>query len=482
MTAWWIEVLTLLIHFGSQALALLRVLTRPDKPPAVRASWTVLILSVPFLGVMLYLLIGETRLNQRVARKLRATVAALPPPSDPSLKADPLAAVSAAFRPAFARAAAVNGYVPSTGDAIALLPEPSEQITALLADIDAATRSVHLITYIWLTDHTGVALAEALTAAAERGVRVRVLVDGLGARGFLKSPHWRAMRKAGVHTGIAFSFRWPLFKLATMRIDLRNHRKLAVIDGRVAYTGSRNLADPEFRIKARFAPWTDVLLRIEGPLAAQHQHIFATDWITHTREEIADLVIPTPPAPQSHPGTAVAFATGPMLDTRGVPDVFLAVIGAARETITLSTPYFVPGEEIASALRAARRRGVQVRVIVPRRNDSRFVAHAARSFFPALIDGDVEIYEHSPGLLHAKTLLADGRVAILGSANLDRRSFELNYENCVLIEDCELGLEIAERQHHWIAQSRRIGPAEIAQWPLRWRVINNLMSILAPVL
>lgn len=480
MNVWWAELLTLLIHFGSQVLALLRVLTRPDKPPAVRASWTVLILSVPFLGVILYILIGETRLNQRIARKLQATVDALPAP-DP-VEPEDLEAVTPEYRAAFARAAAINGYAPSTGDAITFLPDPSDQLEPLIADIDAATQSVHLITYIWLSDLTGIAMAEALTRAAERGVKVRVLVDGLGARAFIKSRHWKAMKKAGVKTAIAFSFRWPLFKLATMRIDLRNHRKLAVIDGHVAYAGSRNIADPEFRIKARFAPWTDVMLRIEGPLAAQHQHIFATDWVTHSHEEISDLVLPTPAAPTARPGTAVAFATGPMLDTRGVPDVFLAVIGAARETLTLSTPYFVPGEEIASALRAAKRRGVRVQVIVPRRNDSRFVAHAARSFYPVLAEAGVEIWEHGPGLLHAKTLLADGRVAILGSANLDRRSFELNYENCVLIEDNELGLALGERQRHWIAQARRIGPERIAEWPLHWKIINNLMSVLAPIL
>ncbi|MBD3805029.1 MAG: PLDc N-terminal domain-containing protein [Thioclava sp.] len=385
MTVWWWEFVTLLVHFGSQILAVLRVLTRPDKPPAVRASWTILILSVPFVGVLLYLLIGETRLNQRIAKRQRATVAALPAPKSSSAPA--LTSVTPGYRPAFARAAAVNGFAPSSGDAIRFLSEPEDQIATLLSDIETARETVHLTTYIWLVDGTGIALAEAMTRAAERGVSVRILVDGLGARGFIKSPHWRAMKQAGVKTGIAFSFHWPLFKLATMRIDLRNHRKLAVIDGRVAYTGSRNVADPEFRIKARFAPWVDVLLRLEGPLAGQHQHIFATDWITHTREDIAALVPSEAAAPRPGDSTAVAFATGPMLDIRGVPDVFLSVIGAAQESLTLSTPYFVPGEEIASALRAAVRRGVSVRVIVPRRNDSRFVAHAARSAYEDVLHG-----------------------------------------------------------------------------------------------
>lgn len=480
MTVWWWEFVTLLVHFGSQILAVLRVLTRPDKPPAVRASWTILILSVPFVGVLLYLLIGETRLNQRIAKRQRATVAALPAPKSSSAPA--LTSVTPGYRPAFARAAAVNGFAPSSGDAIRFLSEPEDQIATLLSDIETARETVHLTTYIWLVDGTGIALAEAMTRAAERGVSVRILVDGLGARGFIKSPHWRAMKQAGVKTGIAFSFHWPLFKLATMRIDLRNHRKLAVIDGRVAYTGSRNVADPEFRIKARFAPWVDVLLRLEGPLAGQHQHIFATDWITHTREDIAALVPSEAAAPSPGNSTAVAFATGPMLDIRGVPDVFLSVIGAAQESLTLSTPYFVPGEEIASALRAAVRRGVSVRVIVPRRNDSRFVAHAARSFFPALIEAGVEIHEHAPGLLHAKTLLADRRVAIIGSANLDRRSFELNYENCLLVEDADLGERLAARQAQWIAGARRLSPEQIKAWPLRWKITNNLMSILAPVL
>ncbi|KFE34595.1 cardiolipin synthase [Thioclava atlantica] len=477
----WAELVTLLVHFLGQIAALLRVLTRPDKPPAVRASWAILILSVPFVGVLLYVLIGETRLNQRIARRLKATVAALPAPAATTPEA--IEAVSPAYRPAFARAAAVNGYAPGYAGATRFLPDTGEQIDALLDDIGSARETIHLTTYIWLADSTGIAVAEALASAARRGVTVRVLVDGLGARQFMRSPHWREMRRAGVRTGVAFSFRWPLFKLATMRIDLRNHRKLLVVDGHIAYWGSRNVADPEFRIKAKFAPWRDVLLRLEGPLATQAQHIFATDWITHTSEDISGLLSEAPPfTGPAAGGLAVSFATGPLLDPRGVPDVFLAVIGAARESVSLTTPYFVPGEEIASALRAAVRRGVRVRVIVPRRNDSRFVAHAARSFYPLLVEAGVEIHEHAPGLLHAKTLLADERVAIIGSANLDRRSFELNYENSLLIEDAALGTQIAQQHDRWIADSRLLTHELISDWPLHWRIVNNAMSILSPVL
>ncbi|MBD3787005.1 MAG: hypothetical protein IE922_08535 [Sphingomonadales bacterium] len=255
-----------------------------------------------------------------------------------------------------------------------------------------------------------------------------------------------------------------------------------MIDATTAYLGSRNLADPEFRIKSRFAPWIDVLARIEGAdLVAQHQHIFATDWLTHTGEELA---APAPPAPTMAPdaATSVAFATGPLLDHRGVPDVFLALIGAANHSLTITTPYFVPGEAIVSALRAAAIRGVTVRVILPRHNDSRFVALAARSYFPTLTEAGVEIHAHTPGLLHAKTLLADGRVALIGSANLDRRSFELNYENALLTEDPALAASLATLHDVWLAQSRRIAAERVARWPWPRRLMDNLIAILAPVL
>ncbi|KEO60498.1 cardiolipin synthase [Thioclava indica] len=467
--------LAVALHLLAQLGAAIRVLARPDKPPAVRAGWLVLIFSVPVAGVILYLLVGETRLNFRIARRQRKTLDALPPPRE-----IPFEVVPEAWRPAFARAASVNGYAISRATQPRLLVPAETQIDALLADIEAARDSVHIISYIWLDDPVGRALAQALTRAAKRGIKVCVLVDGLGARKFIRTPVWAAMRAAGVQTGVAFPFHWPLFKLATSRIDLRNHRKLAVIDARVAYIGSRNIAAPEFEIKARFAPWTDTMLRLEGPVVAQHAHIFASDWMTHTGHALPPETAPAPPDPPGAP--AICFASGPMLDTRAIPDVFGAAIGAANTSLTLSTPYFVPGEGLDAALRAAARRGVHVRLIVPRRNDSRFVGFASRSYYPALIAAGVEIFEHGPGILHAKTLLADDHALILGSANLDRRSYELNYEACILMSDPELARDLAAAQETWIGQSIHVDRQSLAGWSVLRRLMNNLISILAPVL
>lgn len=468
-------------HFAAQTAALIRVLLRADREPAVRAGWAVLIFTLPIVGIALYLLIGETRLNQRIARRQRDALARLPRPEATA----PGPRISPGFHPAFARAASVSGYAVTGAPPAQLLSDPDDQIASLIAAIEAARTSVHLITYIWLGDVTGRAVAAALTRAAARGVAVRVLVDGLGGRAFLRSPEWRALGAAGAQTAVAFPFHLWLLKLMSSRVDLRNHRKLAVIDGEIAFLGSRNIADPEFRTKARFAPWIDVVARIEGTaLVAQHQHVFATDWLTHTGEDLSALLDPgaAPLAPEPDGATAVAFATGPLLDTRGVPDVFLALIGAASESLTITSPYFVPGEAIVSALRAAAIRGVKVRLILPRHNDSRFVALASRSYFPTLTEAGVEIHAHGPGLLHAKTLLVDGRVALIGSANLDRRSFELNYENLLLLEDPAFAADLAALQAHWLSQSRHVDAARIARWPWPRRLIDNLIAILAPVL
>ncbi|TMV92384.1 cardiolipin synthase [Thioclava sp. BHET1] len=466
--------LAVAFHFAVQIAATIRVLTRPDKQPTIRAVWLVLIFSVPVAGVALYLLVGETRLNQRIARDQRRTSKALPPPAQGA--APPLPA--ATLHPAFTRAAAVNGYAVTRAGPTRLLVPAEAQIDALIEDIAQAQSAVHLISYIWLDDAVGHALACALIEAAQRGVQVRVLVDGLGAREFLNGPDRPAMRDAGVEICVAFPFRWPLFKLASSRIDLRNHRKLAVIDARISYIGSRNIAAPEFHTKARYAPWTDIMLRLEGPIVAQHAHVFASDWMTHSGTMLA-----LDPAPEQADGSpAISFATGPMLDTRGVPDVFGAVIGAARHSLTISTPYFVPGEGLDYALRAAALRGVRVKLIVPRVNDSRFVAFASRSHYSALLAAGVEIYEHVPGILHAKTLQVDDQAVILGSANLDRRSFELNYEACVLIEDAQLAADLAQAQDHWITQSYRVDADAVANWSLSRRLLNNLISILTPVL
>ena len=266
------------------------------------------------------------------------------------------------------------------------------------------------------------------------------------------------------------------------RIDLRNHRKIVVIDDRITYCGSQNCADPEFLVKARFAPWVDAVMRFEGPIARQNQYLFASDWMTYVPDDPIDcLEQPLPPA-GSGGVPAQVIGTGPTVRFSAMPEMFEGLMFAARRELVVSTPYFVPNEALLNALCTAAWRGVDTTIIFPARNDSWIVGAASRSYYDDLLGAGVKIHEYEGGLLHTKSLTVDGELALIGSANMDRRSFELNYENNVLLYDPALSAEVRRRQEEYLEQSQQVTAEMVSRWPVTRRLWNNAIAMLGPVL
>jgi Phosphatidylserine/phosphatidylglycerophosphate/cardiolipin synthases and related enzymes len=324
-------------------------------------------------------------------------------------------------------------------------------------------------------------VVEALKRAAARKVACRAMVDGLGSRILMASGHWQAMGDAGVHVATALPIGNRLLRPLRGRIDLRNHRKIVVIDNHITYCGSQNCADPEFRIKAKFAPWVDAMMRFEGPIARQNQHLFASDWMAQVTEDLADVL--RQPLLAGEPGlTAQVIGTGPTVRYSAMPEVFETLMYAARRELVITTPYYVPDEAIQAALCASARRGVVTTVIFPARNDSWIVGAASRSYYGDLLAAGVRIFEYEGGLLHTKSLTLDGEVTLIGSANMDRRSFDLNYENNILFYDPALTADMRRRQDAYLAQSRPVMAEMVAQWPITRRFWNNAIAMLGPVL
>lgn len=470
-------IVTAVLHYALQLAVLVRALTRPGREPASRLAWVLVILSVPALGLVLYLLLGEVSPGRRRAERMQRVRAALPV----AMPGQGAASLPEAAVPAFARAAAVNGFAPLDGNRASLAPTAAEAMSRLIADIDAARRSVHVLVYIWLDDGTGQALADAVMRASARGIACRVMVDGLGSRGLLRSALWRRMTAAGVRQGIAFDTRWAAGRSLLGRVDIRNHRKIFVIDGQITHVGSRNCADPAFAPKASFGPWHDILLRLEGPVAGQMQALFAADWMGAGGDDLgAELAHAPLPTDQGFP--ALAFGTGPDLSPGAVVDVVGLLLASARHEVVITTPYFVPTQALEDQLRATAIRGVAVTLILPARNDSRMVAWASRASYAGLLKAGVRLREHGPGLLHSKTLTVDGRLTMLGSANLDRRSFELNFENNLLFADEALTGQVRDRQAEYAATSTPVSEADVAGWSLPRRLLCNVAAMISPVL
>jgi cardiolipin synthase len=223
------------------------------------------------------------------------------------------------------------------------------------------------------------------------------------------------------------------------------------------------------------------MIRFEGPIARQNQYLFAADWGAETGEDLGPLLDrPIARLPQGFP--AQVIGTGPTVRYSAMPEMFETLMYAARKELVISTPYYVPDEAMQAALCASARRGVDTTIIFPARNDSWIVGAASRSYYKDLLTSGVRIFEYQGGLLHTKSLTVDGEVTLIGSANMDRRSFELNYENNILLYDQALTTDVRQRQASYIEQSRPVAGSTVDSWTWRHRLLNNTIAMLGPVL
>lgn len=471
------------LHVVLEIAVLMRAILRPYRDPESRIAWVVVILVLPVIGMIGYLLLGETNIGRRRAQRSREILAAMPPAISQACAGTP--GLRAEFpercEPIFRLGQTINGFAPVGGNSARLMPGSNEGIDAMVADMDAATDHIHVLFYIWLADTNGLKVVEALKRAAGRGVECRAIADGLGSRALIRSGLWQDMVRSGVRTAAALPIGNPLMRAFKGRIDLRNHRKIVVIDNHVTYAGSQNCADPEFRVKPRYAPWVDILVRFEGPIARQNQHIFIADWMASVDEDIRHI-LKVPVTDPAGGFTAQAIATGPTVRNSAMPETFITLMHAAHQKLFITTPYYVPNESMQAALCTAAWRGVETTIIFPARNDSWQVAAASRSYYRELLKSGVRIYEYAGGLLHTKSMTVDQDICLIGSANMDRRSFELNFENNIVCFDRSLTAALHERQQVYLGASKPVGMADVRAWSMGRRLWNNAVGMMSPLL
>ena len=477
---------TLLIVEWVIRLALIFRIVMSRRPVPVSLAWVVVVLWVPIFGIFAYLLIGENRLGTRRLRRFEALTAGMARRAVTlwQHRSENFESLDPRFHQIDRIAEAVGGMPPLAGNNLRLLTDAEGMLDSLIRDIDAATSHCHLLYYLWMRGGMGVAVGEALIRAAGRGVECRVLVDAVGARPFLKSTLCARMRARGVHVLPALPVS-PL-RMLFARLDLRNHRKIAVIDGRIAYAGSQNLADSTFRSTRRIhtGPWIDATLRIEGPAAQALAVVFLMDWQLDSPEDMSNLepYLPDLGKPAQTESVVQVVPSGPGQPARGIQQAMLAALYAAREELIITSPYFVPDEATKSALIAAALRGVRVTIILPRTIDSPLVALASRAHFAELLEAGVRIAQFRRGLLHAKTLTVDRRIALIGSANLDARSFHLNFESTLLVYDDDFSSVIRFMQTDYLESSWDVTLEDIRARPALLRIAENLARLLGPLL
>ncbi len=455
------------------------VLLRPRIRQSSSMAWILIIIAMPVLGMLLYLVIGNVRPGKErirryghIVRRIHESVAEEWARHRPVELAGPYKTISLL-------AEVVGETQPRRGNRLSLVARTDELIASLVRDIDAARDHCHLLFYIYLSDGSGRQVAEALLSARARGVDCRLLVDAVGSAKFLDSELCRKLKAGGVRVLPALHTRYVA--ITTTRLDLRNHRKIAVIDGTVGYTGSHNLADASFAIKPRCAPWVDATVRIEGPAVRDLHALFIQDWFLDTGESLDGFLSIDPP--EAAEGVAVQImGTGVNYRNQALVQVIQAAIHMARDELILTTPYFVPPEGTLDALVTAAMRGVSTAIVLPRCNDSTLVALASKSFYEPLLEAGVQIFEFTRGLLHAKTMTVDRDLGLVSTANLDRRSFEINLEVSTLVYDSDFASQLRFLQRSYVADSIRVDGRTWARrsWPRR--LTQNAAGLLSPLL
>ncbi|PIE63825.1 MAG: cardiolipin synthase [Desulfobacterales bacterium] len=462
----------------------LRILWRDNLSPVARLAWFTIILIFPYAGVVIYWMFGEAKLGFNADSHAQQIIARLHEYAPQVLGEEQTIyeKIPVCYRAGFTYLHSVNAFYPVDGNQITLMRDADTTRQQMVADMDAATRQIHLLYYIWLTDDTGREIAAALMRAAKRGVACRVIADAMGSHRLIHSALWKEMAAAGIELAIALPFKHLLKTILFSRIDLRNHRKITVIDGKITYCGSQNCADPEFLVKAKYAPWVDIMLRMQGPIVAQNQMLFASDWLTvKPQTPMNEFIFDMQGQSESY-SIAAIYGDGPTERQEATPQLFSTLFAQAQSELIISTPYFVPDYLVLGALCATAHRGITVTLIFPQRNDSFVVAATSRSYYRQLLEAGIHIYEYKEGLLHAKTLTIDGKLAVIGSTNLDLRSFDLNYENNVLIYDEKVAAEIRSRQHDYINHSASVDLETVTRWPVSRRLWNNVIATIGPVL
>lgn len=447
------------------------------RSPQAASAWLLLTLVSPWVALGLYLLIGwpkmprwREQLRNQLPELFADVLSRLR-----SLKSAPMTEIDPTVVQAARLATQLGHLQPLEGNRVELLGDYDGVIERLVADIDKATNHVHLIFYIYGCDPTANRVTEALARAVKRGVTCRVLVDSVGSKSTL-----RALLPKLASVGVAAYRVLPvgLFRRRAIRFDLRNHRKIAVIDGRIAYTGSQNLVAANF--KKRFV-YEEVMARVTGPAVLQLQFVFVTDWFLETGEVLKQATIFPDPEPS---GTTVAqvLPSGPDNPTENNLSLIIALIYSAQSRIVITTPYFIPDESLLQALAAAALRGVAVHLVLPYMIDQILVGLAQRSYFQQMLDAGMVIHLYQPKFLHAKHIRIDDKVAIIGSSNMDIRSFLLNSEVMLICYDAGVTARIREFQDGYISQSLLVTPESWQARPRITQFARNLARLFSPLL
>jgi cardiolipin synthase len=456
-----------------------------NRKPVEATAWLLLIFLAPVLGAVLFLLLGNPKLSQWRRQQQRAMnerikdmaeeaeqIPALRPIVDPTLPSR--------YEPLVRLISQLTGMPAMAGNTVELLSDYVGAVDRIVQDIDAAQRFVHLEYFMFANDKIGAPVIDALVRAQERGVVCRVLIDHLGNIGY-HNPVFKRLRAAGIDVRLMLPMK-P-FDNQWNRLDLRNHRKIVVVDGTVGFTGSHNLVEDTYHKRGNIRKgihYIELVARVTGPVVRELNAAFITDWYSETEELLDGNTAPETRVRTPVTGDVLCqvLPSGPGFEHNNNLMLFIALFHTARRRITIANPYFVPEETLLLALTSAAQRGVEVTLIVSEMGDQFLVYHAQGSYYEELLKAGVRIYRYrAPVILHSKSISIDHDIAVIGSSNMDIRSFQLNMEITLVCYNDQVVDKLRKVEEEYINCSTLLDLEVWQSRPLHTKLFDNLARL-----
>jgi cardiolipin synthase len=455
------------------------LITKKDSAAAV--AWCLVVILMPLIGVVLFWVFGYHHVHRplRRRRKHRQVFQQVHPPE--KREATRGLAQDAESDPTYQKlgslALRLGGFPISHGNQIRIFDEPEQTYKAMCEAIQEARHHIHLEYYLVQSDETGQAFLELLARKAREGVQVRFLYDYIGGIR-LRRRLVKLLEKAQGKVAVFMPLNpWR----RRLQVNLRNHRKILVVDGRLALTGGMNIGNEYLGKDPSIGHWRDTDIRLEGPVVSGLQRVFIEDWDFAYQEDL-DGPEYFPELPLRGEGVVQILDSGPDQEIKCIREVYFAAILSARERLWIATPYFVPDSGILDAIRLAGYRGVDVRILTPWHPDHFMTYYAAGYYWPDLLAAGVKVYHYTRGMMHAKVMTVDGKWGAVGTANLDNRSLHLNFEvNCILYS-AEQVVELEESFRKDLRESIQLDADVFAARPFSVRLMENACRLLAPIL
>ena len=457
--------------------SIITVLTDGKRNPVRTISWILVISLLPYAGIFFYILFGRSYLRQRrISNRIKKRIknrSRKQAIHQVDLSKYPIVEKNLKLATLIGKTSELGVY---GNNEIDIFTEGEKLLARMLEDISMAKDHIHAEYFIIETDETGNTFKEALIRKAQEGVDVRVIYDDLGSWK-LKRSTIRDMKKAGIKMQSFFKIRFPYF---TSKINYRNHRKILVIDGTVGYLGGFNIAD-RYTKGLEWGVWRDTHLRIEGDAVAGIQHTFIYDWLyitkrLHTNKRFFPQTTVTTP-------TAVQIGiSGPDMHWESIMQAYCLAISNAKKYIYIQTPYFLPNESIMNAIESAALSGIEVKLMIPYRSDEKMSYEASMSYMGSILKAGVEVYQYTKGFIHSKILVIDDEIAIIGSANIDLRSFEQNFEVSAFIYNETHSKHLKELFISDMKVSKKLSYFKWSNRPRYRKIIQALARLLSPIL